>query len=675
MKQFIFPVIILLFSIACQAQPVRLISPDGKMQVFVYPSPNLAYSIQYNGKEILKKSRIAMQINDGFMLGVDQQLVKKQAISITRNIEAVVPTRFSIKRAFYKGMIFTFRVSNLRAYNVEFRVYNDAVAYRFVPDFGNDILIEDETVELNFPPATFCYYPELKSFISHYEPLYKKVSLDTVSQNSMAMLPILMQVNGTNVLFTEVNVYNYPNLFLKPAAPGMLKGVFSKMVKETRPDPKSPDRNEKIVRTKRQIAITFGKRSMPWRVFLISDKDADLIQSNTPVALADENKFPHRTSWIKPGKVVWDWYSANNIYKKYRVNEINTETYKYYIDFAAKYGIEYVLMDEGWSKSTLRITEPKDNIDMKEIIAYGKQHNVGIILWMLWKPLDDDLEYTLDTYRKWGIKGIKVDFMQRADQDMVEFYERVAKEAFKDSLIVDFHGSYKPAGMNITYPNVLSFEGVKGNENNKWSDVITPEHTLEIPFIRMASGPMDFTPGAMANAQAKNFSISWNEPVSIGTRSRQVAMYVVYESALQMLCDAPSRYEKVPDVTRFISRIPTTWDETKVLEAKVGSYLVIARRKGKRWYLAAMTDNQERQFKIKLSDFLPSGYFMATTMEDGPEANTNAEDYIISETTVERNKPLIINMVKGGAYIAIFSPVSHGSTNKKSKRKKKKTTK
>jgi alpha-glucosidase len=670
MKQVILPFIILLFYGLSQAQPVRLSSPDGKLHVFVYTTPNLAYSIHYDGKEILKKSPIAMQINDGYMLGIDQKVVKQEPISITRNIEPVIPTKFSRKRDYYKGMVFTFHVSDLREYKVEFRIFNDAVAYRFVPDFGNDILVEDEVVQLNFPAGTFCYYPETKSFISHYEPLYKELSLDTVSGSTMAMLPVLMKVGNTNVLFTEVNVYNYPNLFLKPVGPGKLKGVFPKMVKESRPDPKAPDRNEKIIRTKRQIAITFGMRSMPWRVFLISNNDGDLIESNTPVALADANKFPHKTSWIKPGKVVWDWYSANNIYKQNGLKEINTETYKYYIDFAAKYGIEYVLMDEGWSKSTLRITEPKDNIDMEEIIKYGKEHNVGIILWMLWKPLNDDLEYTLDTYRKWGVKGIKVDFMQRADQEMVEFYERVAREAFKDSLIVDFHGSYKPAGMNITYPNVLSFEGVKGNENNKWSDVITPEHTLEIPFIRMAAGPMDFTPGAMANAQAENFSISWNEPMSLGTRTRQVAMYVVYESALQMLCDAPSRYEKVPDVTRFISRIPTTWDETRVLEAKVGSYLVIARRKGKNWYLAAMTDNQSREFDIRLSSFLPPGYYTATIMEDGPEAGSNAEDYIISETKVERNKPLHINMAKGGAYVTIFSPVTHQSKSKRKRNKK-----
>ena len=325
-------------------------------------------------------------------------------------------------------------------------------------------------------------------------------------------------------------------------------------------------------------------------------------------------------SWIKPGKVAWDWYNANNIYGVDFEAGLNTETYKYYIDFAADNGIEYVILDEGWTKSTTEILEANPDIDIKELIAYGKEKGVEIILWVLWKPLDENTDEILELYASWGVKGIKVDFMQRNDQYMVSSYERIASTAAGLKLMVDYHGAFKPAGIEKVWPNVINYEGVKGNENNKWSADISPEHNVTIPFIRMAAGPMDFTPGAMDNAHAKNYAISFTRPMALGTRCHQLAMYVVYEAPLQMLCESPTRYKKEQESVDFMTSIPTTWDETRVLEAKVADYVLVARRHGKNWYLGGMTDDSPRDFELKL-DFLSAGTYTMEIMKDGVNAS------------------------------------------------------
>jgi len=667
--RLLYLTIILISFIPLFGQEVRVLSPDKSIELWVNPEPNITYSIYYKQKQILKPSRIAMQINDGYMLGIKQDLIKKTPISIDKYIKPEIPTKFAIKREHYNGMIFTFKVSNLREYEIEFRVYNDGVAYRFVTHFENEVQVEDETVELNFPQGTKSYFPEESSLISHYERLYKRISLDSIGQKRFCSLPVLMQVQGIDVLFTEVNVRDYPNLFLKANDTNSLKSFFPHLIKETRPNPKHPDRSEIIVKNKRQMANTYGNRDFPWRLFMISDWDGGLIENNLVAALAKPSIL-REPNWIKPGKAVWDWYSANSMYRSIFHKDVNTQTYKSYIDFAADYGFEYVMLDEGWSESTKDVFHANKNIDIHELVDYANNKDIGLILWLLWKPLNNDMDSLLKTYKQWGIKGIKVDFMQRADQDMVNFYERVAKTAAEDSLIVDFHGAYKPSGLNITYPNVLSFEGVKGNENNKWSKDITPEHTLIIPFIRMSAGPMDFTPGAMRNAHNNQFRISYDKPMSMGTRSRQVAMYVIYESPLQMLCDAPKLYKESPEVPKFISLIPTTWDETRVIEAKLGKYLVLARRKGKVWYLAAMTNNMERVFDIHLASFLRPGNYYVTQMKDGINSISNAESFEISLYKVSSRENIQINMVAGGGYVAIFEPISRSKGKKKKKKRK-----
>ena len=389
-------------------------------------------------------------------------------------------------------------------------------------------------------------------------------------------------------------------------------------------------------------------------MFIISDKDADLVESNLTYQLAEPCVLKD-TEWIKPGKVAWDWYNANNIFGVDFKSGLNTATYKYYIDFASDNKIEYVILDEGWTKSTTEILENNPNIDVKELIEYGRQKSVGIILWVLWKPLNANMKQILETYSGWGAKGVKVDFMQRNDQYMVESYEQIAAECARLNLLVDYHGSFKPSGLSRKYPNVLSQEGVKGNENNKWCADVTPEHNLILPFTRMVAGPMDYTPGAMLNAHPVNHNVSYDRPMGLGTRCHELAKYIVYESPLQMMCESPSIYKKEQESVDFITRIPVVWDETRVLEAKVSDYIVVARRKGKAWYVGAMTDASPRELEISLS-FLDEGDYKLTLMKDGINADRYAQDYKLEKRSINKTEVLKIKMVSNGGWAAILEP-------------------
>ncbi|MDZ7723815.1 MAG: glycoside hydrolase family 97 catalytic domain-containing protein [candidate division KSB1 bacterium] len=424
------------------------------------------------------------------------------------------------------------------------------------------------------------------------------------------------------------------------------------MVLETRPADDAPDRNQVIVREADYIAKVKPRQKLPWRVFMLADQDKELLTNDLVFQLSRPLQIEN-PDWIKPGTVAWDWWNALNIYGVDFESGINTETYKYYIDFASEYGLDYIILDEGWSQSTTNIKESNPDIDIHELVRYGEEKNVGVILWMLWGPLNRDMQEILERYADWGVKGIKVDFMQRSDQDMVLFYERCARIAAENQLLVNYHGAFKPTGLRRAYPNVVNFEGVKGLENCKWTDVITPEHDVTLPFIRMAVGPMDYTPGAMDNAHPVNFSARFTRPMSQGTRCHQAAMYVVYEAPLQMLSDSPSNYYREPETTEFISSIPTVWDSTVVLAAKVADYIAVARRHNDVWYVGAMTDGSPRTIILNLS-FLSTGTYQADIMQDGTNAAKNAIDYERVKKQVTAETRLEIHMAPGGGWAGKF---------------------
>ncbi len=575
--------------------------------------------------------------------------VTNEKKSVSKSVfTPVVPTKFSSIVDEYNSLLLELN----NGFSLEVRAYNSGLAYRFVSKLKGEYVVEKEQMSLVFPVETNTYFPKEDAFISHNERYYIQSPLNRVEVGSLCSLPILFEVGTRSVHFTESDLVDFPGMFLINEGNYQISAIHPNFVKQAIPAPSWPDRVELITDEANYIAKCSGERTFPWRVFSVANNQAELLTNTLVQQLATPSKLK-KTSWIKPGKVAWDWYNANNVYDVDFDAGINNDTYKYYIDFASEYGLEYVILDEGWTKSTTNILESDSQIDVPELVKYGNERNVDLILWVLWKPLDNDLEKALALYKKWGVKGIKVDFMQRSDQYMVNYYERVARVAAANELLVDFHGAFKPSGLSTTYPNVISFEGVKGAENNKWSSDLTTNHNLTLPFIRMVAGPMDYTPGGMHNANAKNHSICFDRPMSNGTRAHQVAMYAVYESPLQMLCDSPTDYIQDDVTARFISRFPTTWDETKAIAGKVGEYVVIARRKGDTWYLGIMTD-EAKTLEVPLS-FLKEGSFTMDVFKDGKNANRMAEDYDTESKEVNAKTTLSLTIPIGGGYAAVIT--------------------
>ncbi len=634
------------------AQKFSLTSPDEKLKLTISLDNSISWQVYYHDQNVFKQEA-AQLITEQAKLISKNSFIKQLTKANDDLIIPEIPYKNAVIRDHNNELTLQFK----KGISLVFRAYNDGFAYRF--DFAEkgEMLVSNEIFEIAFPDKTLSWFPEETSMYSHNERNYIKGPIDQLREGSYCSLPVKFRTEeGIRVLFTETGLHDYPNMFLQKHQENMFKGIFPKYVLEAIPNQKSgPDRNELITKEADYIARTDSPRTYPWRLFIIGDHDGVLIESNLAYQLAEPSVLQN-VSWIKPGKVAWDWYNANNIYGVDFKSGLNTATYKYYIDFAADNGIEYVILDEGWTKSTTEILEFNTEMDVAELIRYGDEKGVGIILWVLWKPLNDNMDEILTTYKNWGAKGVKVDFMQRSDQAMVSSYEEIARKAAERELLVDFHGCFKPAGLQRKYPNVLNFEGVRGNENNKWTDQITPVHNLTIPFIRMAAGPMDYTPGAMVNGGKDGFAIHFERPMSLGTRCHQIAMYVLYEAPLQMLCESPSTYRKEQECVDFMVQIPTTWDETRVLQASIGEFLVIARRKGQDWFIGGMTDWTQRDFSIPLD--LLEGEFHAQIIMDGINADRYPQDYNLVEKHVDGKSVLNVSVMPGGGFAAILKKVN-----------------
>ncbi|MCA0931451.1 glycoside hydrolase family 97 protein [Lutimonas saemankumensis] len=628
-------------------QTESISSPDGRLLLTVKTEGDINWNISLNGKIVIEEATIAMLMGGKRTLGQKAKLKNSTLDKKTESIRPDIPH----KDAKIKSEYLELNLNYKDGYRIVFRLFNDGVAYKFIDSRSTSGIVENEILNLRFPEGAKSYFPKEESMYSHNERFYLHKEVSDLKMGDFCSLPVMFEHAESKVLFTEAALHNYPGMFLRKEGEG-LQSVFPKFVlKATANELNSPDRNQIIEKEADYIAKVDGPREYPWRVFIIGDKDEVFLESNLVTQLSNSSKIED-TSWIKPGKVAWDWYNDNNIYGVDFEAGINDKTYKYYIDFASENNIEYVILDEGWTKSTTEIKEANPEIDIKGLIQYAKDRNVGIILWVLWKPLDEDTEEILSLYASWGAQGVKVDFMQRSDQYMVNSYERIAEIAAKHKLLVNYHGAFKPAGIEKAWPNLINYEGVKGNENNKWSHDITPEHNVTIPFIRMAAGPMDFTPGAMANAHERNYAVSFTRPMAMGTRCHQLAMYVIYEAPLQMLCESPSRYREEQESVDLISGIPTTWDETLVFDAQVADYVLMGRRKDEDWFLAGMTDNTARSFTLSL-DFLPvDKTYKMEIFKDGVNASRHAEDYKKEILEVDRNSIIPVNMVSGGGWIA-----------------------
>lgn len=659
-KTLVLSVMLLLSANLFAQKQFTLQSPDKDITIKVNVGDNLTYSVTHNGTIVLAESAIAMKLDNGTVLGEKPILKSEKTIESTEKIAANFYKRNEIDNH-YCQMTLAFKDN----YSVVFRAYNDGIAYRFVTDFKKPIIIENETADFNFDADYTAHIPYVNArkgdgdfiqqqFFTSFENLYTITPLSKMESDRLVFLPAMVELkDGKKAVITESDLEDFPGLLLRNE---MGKTGFSAIhAAYPKTEIQGGHNNLQYVVTEREkyIAKVQGKRNFPWRCIVISENDAELADSDMVYKLASPCRVSD-VSWIQPGKVAWDWWNAWNIYNVDFKAGINNDTYKYYIDFASKYGIEYVILDEGWAVNLQAdLMQVVSEIDLQELVNYGKERNVGIVLWAGYAAIDKDMENVCKYYSEMGVRGIKVDFMDRDDQKVVDFYYRMAETAAKYHLFVDFHGAYKPTGLSRTYPNVLNYEGVFGLEQAKWDnddDLVTYEVT--IPFIRMVAGPFDFTQGAMNNANKNNFRAIYTEPMSQGTRCRQLAEYVIFESPFNMLCDSPTNYLKEDECTRFIANVPTTWDETVVLDGKVGEYIVVARKKDFRWYIGAITNWEERDLVIDLKP-LNGGAKSGHIYRDGPNANNVAKDYV-SETAQVMGNKVKVHLAKGGGMVLVW---------------------
>ncbi len=652
-----FPLILLLL-LACgaiQAQKeYSLASPDGKLTAQVTVGEELTWSLSHDGTPLIEPSPVSLTLHDGEQLGPDARLrrVRKQRADETITSPFWISSQV---RDQYNELLLTFRGD----WGITFRLYDDGLAYRFHTSRKGTLTIASEEATFRFTGDRPAWVPYVKGGLggdqlqSSFENTYLHTPISKINREKLIFLPVLADATADKrVLITEADLESYPGMYLTPdeKLPHTLKGLFA-------PVPAAVEQGGhnmlqmRVTEREDFIAQTEGSRSFPWRVCVVAANDAALAASDMVYRLASPSRLADN-SWIKPGKVAWDWWNNWNIYGVDFEAGINNDTYKYYIDFASEHGVEYVILDEGWAVNLQAdLMQVIPEIDIPELVAYGRERGVGIILWAGYHAFNRDMEEVCRHYAAMGVKGFKVDFMDRDDQEMVDFIYRASETAARYKMLLDFHGVFKPTGLSRTWPNVLNFEGVHGLEQLKWSsesvDMVT--YDVTVPFIRMVAGPMDYTQGAMRNASRGNYRPVNSEPMSQGTRCRQLALYVVFNSPINMLCDSPTAYMREPESLAFIASIPTVWDETLPLDGKVDEHVTIARRSGDDWYVGGITGWDSREVTVDLS-FLPAGAYEMTLFRDGVNAHRKGSDYRREIRKVTSADRLNLHLAPGGGF-------------------------
>ena len=649
--------------LVAEAKPTvkSITSPDGKLKLTVTIDKDVRWSVELDGQTIITPSKVAMQIGETEVWGENPRLRK----ATTGKIDEVIPAPV-YKKSEVVDQCSTLTLSFVGNYGIEFRAYNEAAAYRFTSTRKGDYTVKGEVSEFAFEKDNnvYCSYVrsnQKKSFEQQYfnsfEGPYFIEPMTTMGNNRLMYLPVLVDMGDKKVCITETDLVDYPGMYLYNSDNNTsLESHFAYVPDEV--EQGGHNMLQGLVQSRKPyIAAINGARTFPWRICNIARNDAELLNNDMVFRLSHENVIGD-TSWIKPGKVAWDWWNNWGLYGQDFKPGVNNRTYEYYIDFAAANGIEYVILDEGWSVNLAAdMMQVVPEIDLKHLIDYGKERGVGIVLWGGYWAVNRDMENLFKHYAEMGVKGFKIDFMDRDDQDMVNFYERAAATAAKYQLMVDFHGAYKPCGLSRKYPNVVNYEGVNGLEQMKWSGLELDQVTydVQIPFIRMVAGPMDYTQGAMLNGTKTTYRESYHEPMSQGTRCRQFAMYVIFESPFNMLCDSPCNYEKEPVSTEFIAAIPTVWDETVALDGKVGEYAVMARRKDDAWYVGGMTNWNGRYVTVDLS-FLPEGTYDVEKYVDGYESHVLARDFRVEKQSADNTAKIKVWMAAGGGFAFKITP-------------------
>lgn len=656
-----------LISLCASAGNYEVSSPNGKVKVTITTDEGVKWSVDYDGRQVLLPSAIDIRLSQGRKTYGLGKVGKVARYTVNGSFKNPFYKKLNISDAYGQLLMYT-----TEKFTIEVRAYDDGAAYRLISSNKKPLTVTDETVE-------FCFGDDYQAFVPYvndnrggerycysFESYYDEAPLSKMYPDSLAITPLAVCLpDGMKAIVMDAGVENYPGMMLKKGEGNVLKAEFAPYPLEQ--EIGGYDRLN-LVPTKRAdyIAKFVKQQSLPWRAVVITERDADILNCDMAQRLAPACRIAD-TSWIKPGKVAWDWWNNCNITGVDFPSGMNTNTYLYYIDFAAKNRVEYIIIDEGWSGKESLMEGLSPDIDLKRLIAYGKEKGVGIILWSSWRNLIGSnplggiaaTEAVMKHYADMGIKGFKVDFFDRDDQQVIASAYQVAECAAKYHLYLDYHG-LKPFGIQRAYPNIFNFEGVKGLENSKWEPRVgdgplhnQPRYDVTAPYLRMLAGPMDYTPGAMMNAMKDSFFGNNDHPMSQGTRVHQMAMYTTFEAPLQMMADSPTKYMQNQECTDFIAQIPTTFDETVALDGQLGEYTVIARRKGSVWYVAAMTDWTARDLTISL-DFIGEGQHTADIFADGVNAHKEATDYKHTQQTVTSKDRLTVHLSSGGGWTAII---------------------
>ena len=658
-KIFLTLAVVLSAYVASAQKQYEVVSPDGSLKADVeITDGKIIYSVIKNGAVVLSPSEVAMTLADGSVYDGTVKLRKSGKTSVDSVVESPFYKKSHVKENYNQLAL------NFKTFDLVFRAYDAGVAYRFVSKSKTPFKVLSETAQFAFPADWNMYVPYVcqntetldSQYFNSFENRYEHVALSAWNKDRLAFLPLMVESpDGYKINIMESALTDYPGMFLYNSdADAVLEARFAPYPKEIKQG--GHNSLQGLVSSREgYIAAYDGAVSFPWRIVNVSANDKEMLDNDLVWLLGTPADPLADWSWVKPGKVAWEWWNNWHVTGVDFKAGVNNDTYKYYIDFASKYGIEYVILDEGWAvKGKADLFNVVPEIDIKELCDYAAQKNVGIVLWAGYWAFDRDMDKICEYYSKLGVKGWKIDFMDRDDQMMVDFYTRAARTAGKYHQFVDFHGAYKPCGLNRTFPNVLNYEGVHGLEQMKWSKVGTDQLTYDVtfPYIRMAAGPVDYTQGAMRNYNYKWYKPCYVDPVSQGTRCHQLGMYIIFESPFNMLCDSPLHYEQEKECTEFIAKIPTVWDETIALDGKVGEYIVMARRNGNKWYVGGLVGHDARTITVDLG-FLGEGDWKVELFKDGVNAIRHAEDYARIEAPA--GKALTVEVAPGGGFAAIFT--------------------